>query len=274
MRASHATLVVLIALVPALLFSAPPRSYRYRTTKVTDGSTISGRVVFEGAAPKIMIPVNKDVKVCCKADKKERPSARIQVGEKGGVKHAVVYLTEVKKGKPFPKEEVLLNQKGCTFEPHISFVQMRKKIKIANGDPVLHNVHAYLGGRDVFNLALPSGTPPVAQAMRKAGVVELKCDAGHDWMSAYIFVVQHPYYVVTDEKGNFKIDNVPPGKYTLRVWHERWDTLPKSNTSKKTDGGVQLDVPVTVTAKSTQKIDFSLKPDGKITQLMAAPAAP
>jgi hypothetical protein len=62
------------------------------------------------------------------------------------------------------------------------------------------------------------------QTMKKPGIVTFKCDAGHTWMSAYVFVVDQPYYAVTDAAGKFELKDVPPGAYTLVVWHESLGT--------------------------------------------------
>ncbi len=57
-----------------------------------------------------------------------------------------------------------------------------------------------------------------------------KCDAGHTWMSAYIWVSKHPYYAVTDKSGKFEIADVPPGTYKLKAWHEALGTVEQTVT--------------------------------------------
>ena len=75
--------------------------------------------------------------------------------------------------------------------------------------------------RSLLNLALPNAGIQLdgSRATRSPGLVEVKCDA-HAWMSAYIVLFDHPYFAVTDEEGEFEIADVPPGAYTLNVWHE------------------------------------------------------
>jgi len=95
-----------------------------------------------------------------------------------------------------------------------------------NSDAVLHNVHAVATGptpATVFNLAMPFKGQKLPIPMRKPGLMKLQCDAGHTWMSGYIYVFEHPYYAVTDEKGAFTIKDVPPGDYTVEMWHEAPD---------------------------------------------------
>ena len=72
------------------------------------------------------------------------------------------------------------------------------RLKIRNSDMLLHNLHGFLGGTDVFNLAMPTKDQVIeTPRLRRPGIVSLKCDAGYTWMSGYIFVVNHPYYAVT-----------------------------------------------------------------------------
>jgi hypothetical protein len=62
----------------------------------------------------------------------------------------------------------------------------------------------------------------VARPMNNAGVVTLKCNGGHVWMNAEVFVIDHPYYAVTDASGRFELTDVPPGIYVIEAWHEGW----------------------------------------------------
>ena len=73
------------------------------------------------------------------------------------------------------------------------------------------------------------------RSMRKPGFYYLKCDNGHYWMSAYVFIVEHPYYAVTDAKGTFELTKVPPGTYTLKFWHENWRAKPVVSGGKVVD---------------------------------------
>jgi hypothetical protein len=105
-------------------------------------------------------------------------------------------------------------------------VPFGETLTIMNSDPILHNVHTYdesAGSKSVFNIAQPirgQKTPIKSTLFKKPGLYSVTCDAGHPWMSAYIMVMDHPYYALTDANGNFIINNVPPGRYKLRLWHE------------------------------------------------------
>jgi hypothetical protein len=79
-----------------------------------------------------------------------------------------------------------------------------------------------MSGSADYNLPFPFANQTVSRTMNRDGLVDLRCNAGHVWMNAEMLVVQHPYYAVTDEDGNFKLTNVPPGDYEIEAWHEGW----------------------------------------------------
>ena len=101
-------------------------------------------------------------------------------------------------------------------------MQVGAKLTIHNVDPILHNTHGtYEDGRTAFNLALPMQNQIIKKRIKKPGIIAMKCDAGHTWMSAYVIAFDHPYHAVTGEDGAFTITDVPAGTYTLSIWHER-----------------------------------------------------
>ncbi len=145
----------------------------------------------------------------------------------GNVKWAVAMLESITKGKPLDETKLTINNKLCRFEPHVMVVSKGGNIAIKNSDPILHNTHLYIlaGGdkrRTIMNLALPRKDqviPPKKKFTRKVGLLEVLCDA-HDFMQGYIWVLPHPYGAVTNDAGQFKLTDVPPGKYKLKIWHE------------------------------------------------------
>jgi hypothetical protein len=62
-------------------------------------------------------------------------------------------------------------------------------------------------------------------------MVPFKCDV-HPWMSAYAGVLDHPFFSVSNDKGEFEIKNLPPGTYTIEAWHEKFGTLTQTVTVK------------------------------------------
>jgi plastocyanin len=147
------------------------------------------------------------------------------VGPGGALANAVVYLKDIATGKPLDKAaKASLDNKGCTYVPHVAVIPVGSTLMIHNSDDALHNVHALMGSDTLFNVALPIPGMQIPQTMKRPGIVNVKCDAGHTWMAATIYVVEHPYYAVTDAAGKFDLKDVPPGTYTLVAWHEALGT--------------------------------------------------
>jgi hypothetical protein len=198
----------------------------YQVITVSNGGTISGTVRWAGAPPKpLLLPITKNSNVCDPGNTKMRDLGRLIVGPDGGVENTVVYLKNITRGKAMdlPEARSSLNQKDCRYEPHILLVPQNADLKMKSSDPVLHNIH--MSGAAFYNLPFPLKDKEVRRPMHKAGVVEMKCDAGHVWMNAETLVVEHPYYAVTDEHGNFRLTHVPAGDYEIAAWHEGWTIL-------------------------------------------------
>ena len=96
-------------------------------------------------------------------------------------------------------------------------------MQIKSSDPVLHTVHML--GAATYNLPFPFQDQFISRTMHISGRVEMKCNAGHVWMNAEALVVPHPYYAITDARGNFTLSNVPPGNYEVEAWHEGWKVV-------------------------------------------------
>jgi hypothetical protein len=212
------------AIVLAWTIAVPARAYE--AGPVAGGGTIDGKVVFNDAVPTRKIIPNKDVEVC--GGIREEPL--IAVGPDKGVQNAVVYLVEVAKGKAWPaagKTPELDNRK-CRFEPEVQVIRAGP-LDVVNDDPILHNTHGYYGKRTAFNMALPNQGQRIPTELTRAGIVRIDCDA-HGWMEGWIYVVDNPYYAITDADGKFSITDVPPGSYTLVAIHSFTGPLQQSVT--------------------------------------------
>ena len=208
-----------------------------------DGGAIEGRVTYAGArTPAPPTPVPKAMAACGKT----KAQVALLVGAEHGLANVVVSVPDASGTKP-PAKEGRIEQKGCEYLPHVQLVTVGAPLTVVNDDPLLHNVHATRGDVTVANLAMPIQgqslrAPPGLTS--KSGMVKLKCDAGHTWMSALVDVVETPFAAITDASGAFRIAGLPPGQYTLHIEHELLGSSTRS---------------VTVTAGGVVHVDVELK---------------
>jgi plastocyanin len=163
--------------------------------------------------------VPRDQNVCGK----EQADRSLEIGPDGVLANAVVWLSGVKhKGALAPVSGALLDQRACVFEPRVQAVTTGTKVKLNNSDLVLHSVNALLDGGTTFNVAMPTKDFPLfTKPLQKQGIIQVRCEAGHDWMAAFIHVFDHLHFTVTGSDGRFEIPGIPEGDHTLAVWHER-----------------------------------------------------
>jgi len=229
---------------PSKKSSSPPPTQAvkeiegYQSVNVPDGGTISGKVLFTGDWKPVAIPVAKDQQVCGRTQKD--PS--LVLDGQGGVRSALVRITDIRKGKSMGRMQPALNQKGCEFRPHMLVFPVGTTLEIRNSDGILHNVHSFSKKNTPFNKAQPKFRKKITHTFTKAEIVSIKCDV-HSWMSGWLVVSDHPYYDVTSEGGAFELANVPPGKYTVEIWHERLGKQTKS-VSVEPGGHVKLNFQV------------------------------
>jgi Polysaccharide lyase family 4, domain II len=215
----------LLLLVALVLAAAPLVAAQsgYQVIDVSHGGTIAGTVTWSGPQPhNLTFPVTKDPQVCDPDSRKRIDLERLLIGPNGGVANTVVYLKHIEKGKPLdiPQQRRFLDQKHCRYEPHILLVPKDAALQMKSSDATLHTVH--MEGAASYNLPFPFPNQVVSRNMTSPGMVTLKCNGGHIWMNAEMFVIQHPYYAVTDESGKFELTDVPAGQYELVAWHEGW----------------------------------------------------
>jgi plastocyanin len=199
-------------------------------TARADGG-LKGSVVFKGKAPE-----RKDINM--KADPFCAKQATTQdedvvVGSGGALKNVVVRIAKGAPVSTAPADEVVLDQNGCTYKPHVAVAQAGQVVAIKNSDQTLHNVHTYKGPSTLFNQAQVFGMPAIKKKAPSVGdVVKFKCDV-HPWMTGYLLVTDSPFYAVTGADGKFSIPNLPPGEYTVEAWHEKLGTKTLTvNTAK------------------------------------------
>jgi len=206
-----------LLVVSGLLVVTQPAVAEYQELPVTNGGAIAGHVRVSGEVPTLPAqPVYKEHETCGTTI----PDQQLLVGKNGALRNAIVSLSKVKAGKAIPRgQAVTLDNVKCKFVPHVLTATVGQMIEIHNSDPFLHDAQALLGSQTLFNVAIPKGRT-VRRPLAYAGLVNITCNVRHTWMHAYLLVAEHPYHTVTSESGEFRIDDVPPGTYTLHVWHE------------------------------------------------------
>ena len=145
-------------------------------------------------------------------------------GQVSGVAGQSVVYVDTISGKTFPAptQHPVIDQKGLVFQPRVTAVQVGTTVDFLNSDSVAHNVFwTSIGGNKKLNHNL--GTWPKGE--RKSfkfdtpGAVPILCNV-HPEMSAYLVVAPTPYFATSDQAGNYKIENIPDGSYTVTAWHE------------------------------------------------------
>lgn len=213
----------LIAGAVALALAPSAEAAKYKVEAVKDGGSIKGQVMLGGAKTDTKsYTISKNPEVCGSGN---RDVAFVRANGKA-LLDAVVYLDKVKAGKAFPSgtKKITMDQQKCLFAPYLSVMQNGGELEAVNSDPVLHNIHTYeligRARRTVMNVSQPEKGNIVKKKikLRKGVGMKVECDA-HDFMHAYVFVAKNPYYSVVDKNGNFEIKDVPPGKYTIKVFH-------------------------------------------------------
>lgn len=203
---------------------------------------VAGMVKYDGTRPgRKVIRMSADPK--CEALHEGARVGTVDelVSANGEVANVFVYVKSGLEGKTFekPAQPVTLDQTGCMYEPHVMGVMVEQQVDIKNSDPLMHNVHGLGKINPEFNFGQP--TPGVRSvSFRKVEpMMKVKCDV-HPWMSAYIFVLDHPYFAVTDRDGKYSIPDLPPGTYTLAAAHEVYGEQETQITIPE-GGGVNAD---------------------------------
>jgi Carboxypeptidase regulatory-like domain len=234
---------VLVSFVFCLV-ATPQTLFAYQVVAVTNGGTISGMVKLSAPVPQVApIMTTKNQDYCGKSIQ----NPLYEVGKGAGVANVEVFIKKIDQGKANPNGTITLLNEHCMFHPRVQGASTGGQMKIASADPILHNTHPQVAATNttLYNIALPykgfSVTKPLPATPE---LIRVKCDA-HEWMRAWIWVFDHPYYATTDADGHFSIADVPPGTYELEAWHEAMG---------------QKEAPVTVAPGKPVTVDFTFAP--------------
>jgi plastocyanin len=190
------------------------------TVDLATAGSISGVVTFTGTAPKLK-PLDMTQDPGCPST--PQPSEAVVLN---GNKLANVFVY-VKEGLPqgtfaVPTEPVVLDQKGCRYNPHVLGIMVGQPLTITNTDSADHNIHDMPTSNQPFNESQKPTDKPITKTFSKPEVmIPVQCNQ-HPWMRAYIGVLNNPYFSVSGANGSFEIKNLPPGEYTLTAVHEKF----------------------------------------------------
>jgi hypothetical protein len=242
-------LILVVSYAYALSLVSVPHSEAYEEISLPESGSLSGTVNLDGKVPMpkgYNLTTLPDAIYCGRISdgKGWRLLQPFNVGPKGEFRRVVVFLDGIDKGKPFGAyEPPRIEAVDCLFTPFINLVRDLHDVVVVNMDPAMHDIQAYetshLGPRVLFNVPLPiskrypreaglsahfhkhyEGTPIVQSVKMTKGrkIFTMQCGF-HAYMESWALVADHPYFAIADEEGRFELTDVPPGTYTVKVWH-------------------------------------------------------
>lgn len=221
---------------------------------------LTGQFIFDGAVPAPDEADNTKEPTCAK----KVPTDELIVNKDNkGIANIFVFIPAKEKPKVHPdlakskEKDVVLDQKNCQFLPHAQVIRTDQTLQVKSMDNFLHNTRPNPLKNDPVNFAVPANAREGLSwkvKVAETNPTQIKCDI-HAWMSAYVLVLDHPYAVVSDKDGKFKIEKLPVGELEFRYWHERPGYVEKAVKIKiesgKTKDLGQIKVPAAKFAKQS-----------------------
>jgi plastocyanin len=205
---------------------APAAGADVQAVDPAEAAVITGTVRFEGTAPAPEAIDMSEEPTCAGKHSGTPVRERVAVNDNGTLRNVFVYVKEGLGDRRFPtsQDAQVIDQDGCVYHPHVTGVQTGQPVVFRNSDGLLHNINARPTANRSFNISQPQNMDSPPRTFTQPEVmIPVRCDV-HGWMESFIGVVAHPYFAVTGEDGSFRIENLPPGDYTVEAWHETYGT--------------------------------------------------
>ena len=227
--------------------------------------TLKGTVVFDGKVPERKMIDPKNDRVFCLSKGPVLSDELVVDPKTKGVRWVMVWLVDEKGGNKIPinpklakpADKVLIDQPCCMFEPHVLGMRAGQILVSKNSAAVTHNVNI-IGGADNpnKNVAIPPGKSLEVEGWKaSSSMVPVQCTI-HQWMNCWVRVFDHPYFAVTNDKGEFEIKDAPAGKFRIVVWQESVGWV-VNEAGKSGKIGVTVEI---VAGKTTDIGSIKMKP--------------
>ncbi len=213
------------------------------TSAVPGGGTITGRITYEGTpAKQKVIDMSKEPS-CAKQYTTPLTTETVVTGPNNALENVVVYISAGAPDDAAPSQPAVFTQKGCHYAPHVLAFQVNQPLEVVNDDQTSHNIHPLAKINREWNKSQPPGTPPIMEKYDKPEFIPVKCNV-HPWMHGEFAVLKNSHYSISSGDGEFKLPNLPPGKYTITAWHESYGEQTQD---------------VTITGSETKTVNFVFK---------------
>ncbi len=214
------SLLVVAALSPAQDAVEPATEKPYVRTGAE--ATLSGRINLAGKLPRPrVLDMSADL-ACYRVNR--RPRSEWFKGNRGRLANVFVYVkSEVLDAYTFapPHSPAILEHKGCRYVPHVLGMQLGQQLMIFNRDPTQHNTHPVPKTNREWNQTQAEGSPPITRMFELPETFILFKDNQHPWENARVGIFTNPFFAISDQNGNYRIEGLPAGRYTVVAWHER-----------------------------------------------------
>jgi plastocyanin len=191
--------------------------------------SVTGTITYTGTPPRMRpIDMAKEPS-CAKQHATPIETETVVTGPNNALQYVVVYVSAGDQSSETPTTPVRLDQKGCQYIPHVVVMHTGQPLEIANNDQTSHNIHPLPTHNPEWNKSQPPGSPPIVTKYANPDFIPVKCNV-HPWMHGYHVVLTTSHYGVSGNDGTYTISGLPPGKYTLTAWHEKFGTMTQEVT--------------------------------------------